>query len=57
VPLGDEAVEAPSGLRFICGEAIAKKVSFRGKDGVGLALVSGEFTDEGEDFGNIGGCG
>ena len=52
VDFGDDAVEAPGGA-----EAIAEEVGFGGKDGVGFALVGGEVADEGEDLGDVGGCG
>ncbi len=51
-PLGDEA-----GEDFLRAEAVAEEVGFGGYDGVGLALVGGEVADEGEDLGDVVGCG
>src|ERR1700677_2597633 len=50
VLLGDYAAEAWSGA-----EAVAQEVGFGGEDGVGFALVEGEFADEGENLGDVGG--
>jgi hypothetical protein len=50
--VGDDAVEA-----FGFAEAVAKEIGLGGEDGVGLALVGGEVADEGEDLGDVGGCG
>ncbi len=49
-PLGDEAVETRFGV-----ESVAQEVFVGGNGGGGLALVLGEFADEGEDFGDVGG--
>jgi hypothetical protein len=51
-PVGDERSEARSGA-----EAVAEEVGFGGDDGVGFAFVEGEFVDEAEDGGDVGGCG
>jgi hypothetical protein len=53
IEFGHQAVEA---ARF--GEAVAEQVGGVGDGGAGLVLVFGEFTDEGEDLGDVvGGCG
>ena len=52
VVVGDEGGEAGVG-----SPAVAEEVGFGGDDGVGLALVVGEFADEAEDGGDVGGRG
>jgi hypothetical protein len=43
--------------RGVRAEAVAEQVGFGGDDGVGFALVEGEFADEAEDGGDVGGRG
>jgi hypothetical protein len=52
VPLGNQALE--DGAR---AEAVAEEVGFGGDGGFRGALVFGEFADEGEHFGSVGGGG
>lgn len=50
-PFGDEAVEDWTGA-----EAVAQEVFSGGNSGLWLALVLGEFADEGEHLRNVGWC-
>ncbi len=63
---GEEEGEAGAGAVLLCedaaearsgAEAVAEEVGFGGEDGVGFALVEGEFADKGEEVRDVGGGG